>query len=380
MEQKIQASLQPILDLFSGKPVIQGLSIILLTLFGASFFTWIVFFFIKKLTKRTRIDLDDQIATILRPPVYYGLLMSGFSAGLKIMALTEGLTVLLTRCLQSGGVLIWTYFAIRLASLLLERVTHLSKKYSFIQTQSVTLFDNLAKVVIFGIGAYLFFVIWDIDMTAWLASAGIVGIAIGFAAKDTLANLFSGVFILADAPYKIGDYVVFDNGDRGKVTQIGLRSTRLLTRDDVEITVPNSIIGNSTIFNQSGGPYEKFRLRVKVGVAYGTDIDRVRSILLNIAKNDDLVCKTPAPRVRFRVFGASSLDFELLCWAKSPEMKGRTLDQLNDAIYKAFTKKGIEIPYAKQDLYIRRMPEEPILGHAPGQGLSGDVMDPNRST
>jgi MscS family membrane protein len=86
-------------------------------------------------------------------------------------------------------------------------------------------------------------------MTAWLASAGIIGIAVGFAAKDTLANLFSGVFILADSPYKLGDYVVLEDNSRGKVTQIGLRSTRMLTRDDVEVTVPNSIMGNTKIIN-----------------------------------------------------------------------------------------------------------------------------------
>lgn len=356
MDQTIQSSLQPILALFDGNPVLQGSTVILLTLIGASFFAWIIFFFVRKFTRRTRIDLDDQIAAILRPPVYYSLLMSGFSTGIQLMDLSAGVTTLLTRCLQSGGVLVWTIFSIRLASLLLSRATHLSKKFSFIQTRTVTLFDNLAKVAIFGFGIYLFFIIWDIDMTAWLASAGIVGIAIGFAAKDTLANLFSGVFILADAPYKIGDYVVFENGGRGKVTQIGLRSTRMLTRDDVEIIIPNSIIGNSRIINQSGGPSEKFRLRVNVGVAYGTDIDKVREILLTIAQNEPLVCKSPAPRVRFRLFGASSVDFELLCWASTPELKGRTLDQLNDAIYKAFAKNNIEIPYAKQDLYIRQLP------------------------
>ncbi|MFT5274966.1 MAG: MscS family membrane protein [Cryomorphaceae bacterium] len=86
-------------------------------------------------------------------------------------------------------------------------------------------------------------------MTAWLASAGIIGIAVGFAAKDTLANLFSGVFILADSPYKLGDYVVLEDNSRGKVTQISLRSTRMLTRDDVEVTVPNSITGNTKIIN-----------------------------------------------------------------------------------------------------------------------------------
>ena len=76
----------------------------------------------------------------------------------------------------------------------------------------------------------------------------------GFAAKDTLANLFAGVFILADAPYKIGDFIVLDGGERGRVTKIGIRTTRILTRDDVEITIPNATIANSKIINESGGP------------------------------------------------------------------------------------------------------------------------------
>jgi small-conductance mechanosensitive channel len=194
-------------------------------------------------------------------------------------------------------------------------------------------------------------------MTAWLASAGIAGIAVGFAAKDTLSNLFSGVFILADAPYKVGDYIVLDQRERGKVTHIGLRSSRILTRDDIEITIPNSIIGNSTIINQSGGPSEKMRIKLKVGVAYGSDVDQVRAIMLEIAAKDPLVCKVPQPSVRFRAFGASSLDFELRCWVPRPELCGQIIDALNTAIYKEFTRLEIEIPYAKQDLYIKGLPD-----------------------
>ena len=205
---------------------------------------------------------------------------------------------------------------------------------------------------------YFIFRAWHIDMTAWLASAGIVGIAIGFAAKDTLANLFSGVFILADAPYKLGDYVVLDSGERGKVTAIGLRSTRLLTRDDVEITIPNAIMGNTRIINESGGPHEKFRIRVKVSVAYGTDIDQVKALLLDIAVQEPQVCADPHARVRFRSLGGSSLDLELLCWVNTPEERGRVLDALNTAIYKRFRQEGIEIPYSKHDLYIKEMPPQ----------------------
>ena len=356
MDITIANYLQPLTDLFVGNGWLQGGVVILVTFTVASLLTWIAFTVIRRVTGKTKIAIDDQIALLIRPPIYYTLVISGISYGLSLMPLGAHIVLLTTRLVQTIGVVVWAMFFFRLASLTLSRVVHLSDRFSFVQHRTLTLFDNGAKIVIFGVGIYAIFMIWKIDMTAWLASAGIVGIAVGFAAKDTLSNLFSGVFILADAPYKVGDYIVMDRGDRGKVTNIGLRSTRILTRDEVEVTIPNSIIGNSTIINQSGGPSEKLRVRVKVGVAYGTDIDLVRSVLLEVAAQDPLVCSVPEPRVRFRAFGGSSLDFELLCWVSRPELRGRILDSLNSAVYKQFSQLGIEIPYAKQDLYIKGLP------------------------
>lgn len=356
VDRTVIAFLQPVIQVFAGNGWLQGSAVILVTFTVASLITWILFKLVRKVTIKTSFDLDDQIAVLIRPPIYYTLLVSGISYGLSLMPLADSVERLVTRGVQTLGVIVWIFFFTRLATLLLARLARLSDRFAFIQHRTLTLFDNVAKVAVFGVGIYAVFVIWKIDMTAWLASAGIVGIAVGFAAKDTLSNLFAGVFILADAPYKVGDYVVMDRGDRGKVTNIGLRSTRILTRDDVEITIPNSIIGNSTIINQSGGPSEKLRVRIKVGVAYGTDIDQVREILMDVAGREPLVCTTPEPRVRFRMFGASSLDFELLGWVSRPELRGRAMDALNSSVYKQFTRFGIEIPYAKQDLYIKGLP------------------------
>ena len=357
VEKTMVASLQPIIELFSGSPWLQGGAVILITFTVASFVTWLLFKILRRLATSTRFGIDDEIVILLRTPVYYTFLVSGISYGLRLLPLSDSVHHIGTRSIQSIGVVIWILFFSRLASLVLSRLSILTNKFTFIERRTLTLFDNGAKVLIFSIGIYAIFVIWKIDMTAWLASAGIAGIAVGFAAKDTLSNLFSGVFILADAPYKVGDYIVLDRGDRGKVTHIGLRSTRILTRDDVEVTIPNSIIGNSTIINQSGGPHEKLRIRVKVGVAYGTDIDQVREMLLEIARDEPLICSTPEPSVRFRIFGASSLDLELRGWVPLPELRGRATDALNTKIYRAFTHAGIEIPYTKQDLYIKGLPD-----------------------
>jgi MscS family membrane protein len=238
---------------------------------------------------------------------------------------------------------------------MLTAIARNEKRVKAVHNQTLPLFLNLINIVIVVIAIYLVFSAWNIDMTAWLASAGI---AIGFAAKDTLANLFSGVFIMADAPYKIGDYVVLDTGERGEITRIGIRSTRMLTRADVEVTVLNSVMGNSKIINESGGPHEKFRVAISIGVAYGTDIDMVRKILMDIALAEEYVCDSPEPRVRFRLFGPSSLNFELLVWISKPMLRGRVVDILNSEIYRQFRVNNVEIPYSKQDLYIKEFPSK----------------------
>ncbi len=363
--RSITTLLDPLVTVFSANPWVQGAAVILITFTAASFVTWILFKLLRRLFSSARFNIDEHVILMLRPPIYYTLLAAGVYAGIDLMPLSERLDLMTGRSIRTVGALVWVVFFMRLASLSLRRLADLSYTHTFIQHRTFSLFDNAAKILIFGVGIYAFFVIWKIDMTAWLASAGIIGIAVGFAAKDTLSNLFSGVFILADAPYKVGDYVVLDHGDRGKVMNIGLRSTRILTRDDIEITIPNSIIGNSTIINQSGGHHVKMRLRVKIGVAYGSDIDAVRSILMEIAYNEEAVCPQPEPRVRFRSFGASSLDFELLAWIDNPELRGLAMDKLNDAIYKRFAAEKVEIPYAKQDLYIRELP--PALRHSWGK-------------
>jgi MscS family membrane protein len=348
--------LRPLFETVSANPWIQSGIVIVITFTCASLLTWLIFRIISAITRRTHFVFDDQIALILRPPIYFSLVVIGLTSGINLMPL-EAWKLYLIRGMRTIGIVIWVIFCIRLASLLLKRVAGLSNKFTFIQHRTVTLFDNLAKIAIFGAGVYAFFVVWNIDMTAWLASAGIAGIAIGFAAKDTLSNLFSGVFIIADAPYKVGDYIELERGGRGKVVNIGLRSTRILTRDDIEVTIPNSIIGNSTIINQSGGPHEKMRIRLKIGVAYGSEVDKVKEILVEAAKANPLVCTSPEPRIRFRQFGASSLDFEVLFWVENPELKGMVLDAMNTAVYNRLRDEHIEIPYAKQDLYIKGLPE-----------------------
>lgn len=192
---------------------------------------------------------------------------------------------------------------------------------------------------------------FGIPVTAVFASAGIAGVAVALAARETLANFFGGISIFLDRPFRAGDYIVLDKGERGEVTEVGLRSTRVRTRDDVMITIPNSVITNVKVINESA-PVPHYRVRIAIGVAYGSDIDQVQSVLMDLARKSELVAPHPEPRVRFRTFGDFSLNFELLCWAKRPHDRGRLVHQLNCAIYKTFAQLNIEIPYPHHEVLL----------------------------
>ena len=350
-------TLRPYLGYFGDRVWIQALVIVIASLLIAWIFNRFVISTLKNLASKTRINFDNQLIELLQGPIYTSVILIGLALATNILKLGDTFEFVVFSGLQTVAYLVWTVFLLRVTKIVLRHVAQDQQHIGILHQQTLPLFENIANITIFVLAIYIIFTAWNVDMTAWLASAGIVGIAVGFAAKDTLANLFSGVFILADAPYKIGDFVVLDSGERGEITHIGIRSTRLLTRDDIEITVPNSIMGNTKIRNESGGPAEKHRIRIAVGVAYGSDIDKVREILMNIALADENVCDDPEPRVRFRAFGASSLDFELLCWIDQPVLRGRMIDNLNCKVYKSFIDEKIEIPYSKHDLYIKEMPK-----------------------
>jgi len=356
MLTKLQTWLEPYLSVFGANAWLQAMVAILGSLLIASIFDRIICASLRKLAARSDFGFDDYLIDQLHRPVYVSLLLTGLALAVNLLELGEPFEGILFSVLLTLAYFLWTIFLLRATRTLLGAFAANEHRMPAINPQSLPLFQNIALITIVVVSVYAIFTAWKVDMTAWLASAGIIGIAVGFAAKDTLANLFSGVFIMADAPYKIGDFVVLDTGERGEITHIGIRSTSLMTRDDVEITVPNSVMGNTKITNESGGPHEKFRIRVAVGVAYGSDIDKVREILMDIALNDESVCKDPEARVRFRKFGASSLDFELLCWIEQPMLRGRVLDGLNSKVYKRFIAEKIEIPYSKHDIYIKQMP------------------------
>jgi small-conductance mechanosensitive channel len=315
---------------------------------------WFLSRMIGRIAKRSNTDIDDKLVALVHRPIFQSFVLLGLGLATQRIGMAGMPEFITLGILKTIAIVVWYSLFRNIASLAVQ-VAERRSSGKLVQSGMLQMLQNVIKVVLFAIAIYFFFIAWKIEVTAWLASAGIVGLALSFAAKDTLSNLFAGVSIIADAPYKQGDFIILDSGERGIVTHIGLRSTRLLTRDDVEITIPNGIIGNGKIINEAGGPSEKHRVRTAVGVAYGSDIDHVIATLEQVAVDHAEICETPAPRVRFRRFGESSLDFELLCWIGRPVDRGRLQHELNCAVYKAFAANAIEIPFPQRDLHVRTM-------------------------
>lgn len=348
--------LRELLTIFGTNAYVQAAVVIVASVVVAKIADFIIIRGLAPIARRTPLDIDNRLLQLLHQPIFYSVLLVGLGVAVQILPLLEGLETSLVSLFKTLVILVWMFFGMQLAGLILSAMAGQPDRFQVVQPATLPLFEISSKVILIGAAVYFFFVSWGIDVTGWAASAGIIGIAVGFAARDTLANLFAGVFILADAPYKIGDFIVLEGGDRGQVTRIGLRSTRILTRDDIEITIPNSTIANSKIINESGGPWKKERLRIRVGVAYGSNIDTTREALLEAAAQCDLIAQQPEPRVRFREFGDSSLNFDLLCWIDEPVLRGRAQDAMLTLVYKCLGQKGVEIPFPKRDLYIRELP------------------------
>ncbi len=348
--------LQPAIEVLANYPLL-----LVLVLAGAGYIAGKILQMVltrglARLASRTETDFDDHLIEFAQRPVLMTTVILALLIASSLLALPGGVYNFIVRLLATMLLLSWARAAIKTVHMLLELIASNHERYEIVQDRTIPLFEMTLKIILIAAVAYFLLAIWGINPTAWLASAGVIGIAVGFAAKDSLANLFSGIFIVADAPYKLGDYIVLDSGERGAVVSLGMRSTRLLTRDDIEITIPNAVIANAKIINESGGPWEKERIRIPVGVAYGSDVDQICELLKEIALAHPEISKNPEPRVRLRAFGASSLDFELMGWIEHPELRGRIRHELHMDIYKGFAKAGVVIPFPQQDIHVKSMP------------------------
>jgi small-conductance mechanosensitive channel len=191
-----------------------------------------------------------------------------------------------------------------------------------------------------------------IKVSVLLASITALLVGVGFGIQQLFSDLASGIVLLIERNLQINDVIQLADGTVGKVIHIGLRTSKIKTRDDIILVVPNSKFVNDIIINWSQMDYNT-RFSVEVGVAYGSDTKLVTEILLRCAMKNEKISSNPTPFVRFNNFGDSSLDFQLFFWVKEPFLVEHTKSLLRYAIDDEFRKNGVQIPFPQRDLHIK---------------------------
>ena len=203
-----------------------------------------------------------------------------------------------------------------------------------------------------AIGFYVAFQAVGLDLSSLAIVAASVGVGVGFGLQNIINNFVSGIIILAERPISIGDRIDVA-GVAGRVTKIQLRSTTVVTNDNITMIVPNADFISNTVTNWSHGD-PKVRIRVPIGVAYGSDLKLLQRLLLEAAEEHPKALRDPSPVVLFTEFGDSSLNFELGVWTQ--EMTATPIhftSQMNFIIEQKLRENDIEIPFPQRDLHVR---------------------------
>jgi small-conductance mechanosensitive channel len=222
----------------------------------------------------------------------------------------------------------------------------------------------VGRYVIFVSGLLVVLGSVDIDLSGLVVVFGTLGVGLGLALQPLLTNFISGLVLLFERSLKPGDRIEIDDVV-GTVKQISMRSTTIVTNDNISIIVPNSQLTGSQIVNWSFTD-RTVRLRVPIEVAYGSNADQVSAALMTVARRNSGVLEDPAPDVLFDGFGESALKFQLRVWTRDYDRRpGALRSELNFAILRAFRAEGIEIPFPQRDVHIRTHEVQPSPAKSP---------------
>ena len=322
----------------------------------------LLYYFIKLiligLAKKTKTLLDDNLIEIVRRPFLAIIILYGSIQSIFKLNIALGIQLSLSQISILVYFVLIIYMTYRIFDELLEALT--KKKGGETSMFGAVLRPVLKKigatVIIIGGFIYALSAI-GIEVTALLAGAGVIGLVIAFAAQDTLSNFFSGIHLLIDRPFKIGDVIYLEPGEYCRVENVGMRSTRLYSIFDHELIImPNNAVANQKIINIVK-PDSKIRKKFRVSVAYGSDIKKVMNILSETSKKHPNVLKEKGlePIIRLSEFGESGIEFTVILWIDEVMNQWKAISDLHLEIEGLFRKEHITIPFPQRTVWLNQM-------------------------
>jgi len=309
----------------------------------------------KRLTTSTSSDLDSRILQRAVPHVSRLLTMLGAYLALRSLPLHEKLVVI------ASGILYIVLVAL-VCNIIYHALDELLKWYvadrqentaSVMSRQMVPIAEKIISLLLMGTALIVVLKHFNYDIFSLVTALGIGSLAVGMAAKDTLAHMISGFTLMLDRPFRIGDRIQLSGGQVGDVTDIGLRSTKIKTLDNNLLVIPNSDLCNTMLINQAF-PDQRVKGRINVGVAYGSDVERVKALLAATALEVEDVLPDPAPEAFFVSFGGSALDMSLFFWVDDFSKLLAVTDKINSLVIRKFKENSIEIPFPTRTVILEK--------------------------
>ncbi len=316
---------------------------------------------VRKITERTRTKVDDIVWHIIRVPIILMLFLYGFVAAADLMPIGARYISIINKLYDVVLIIVITYLAYRVFHdlMLYEGKRLAEKSESELDDILIPVLEKIGDIIILIAGTLWLLTALDIDITIFLAGLGGLGLIIGLASQDALANFFAGMHILLDHPFSIGDYIKLEGINTVyRIEKVGVRSTQAYDVFNHEmVIIPNRLLANDKIINMMK-PDEMGKVKFSVGVAYGTDVDRVIKIIEEVVREHSEIVKEgdKAPLVRLVNFGDSSLDFLIIAWIPNIMDQWRVAHELRIALYNKFREEGIEIPFPQLDVRIKESP------------------------
>lgn len=311
---------------------------------------------LRKIASKTPLESDDKIIRIIMVPLFMLVLVYGVIESVLTGKHPAALVTVFDRAWSILLVVVLTYVIFRVWHEVFRDIGRIvsKKTTSNLDDKLFPLFDKMGGVVIFAAGAWFLGGALGLDMTLFAAGGAVGGLVIAFAAQDTLGNLFAGIFILADQPFKEGDRIeIKEENTWGDVVEIGLRSTKIRTRDNRLVVVPNRIMGSNPVVNHSV-PSTEYRTQTHVGIAYGSDIEKARTAMIEAVRGVPGVDQEKPIEALFLEFGDSALNFRLRWWIPNYVETRRMFDKIHTAVEAALRENDIEIPFPQRVIHMKQ--------------------------
>jgi len=316
---------------------------------------WLLFFVERRFKQSEFVQSNPEVFQIIRRLVFLGLLLVVGSYLLRITEIPVLAKIFHALIIIAVAFPVKVFLAIAI-HFFQNKIAH--KTENEVDDIIFELLSRFAGFIVIAIAIIIALDSLGVNVMPFIAGAGVAGVAIGFAAKDTLSNLIAGILLIIDRPFEVGDRIEVwkapsGSSTWGDVIDIGLRATKIKTTDNIVIIIPNNEIMLRDIINYTTIS-ERIRVRINIGIAYDADIQKAKDIILQVAESAEWVTDTPPPKVVVRKFAESAVDLQLRVWINDARKRMTTISYITDTVKTKFDEHGIEIPYPRRVVYVKK--------------------------